>query len=122
MIIQGFISDRLGIETVDGRAVGGYLGNSCLADPHGHFLIPAVTLPPTRDDQPGSGWDDQMLLMADCVPSFYGPTHPETRIGDRSAATQYINDRRWSLYRQLVSPEHVDQATGERLRYPEQPE
>lgn len=115
-------SNRRGVETLDGKAVGGYLGNSCLADPHGNFLIPVMTLPPKREDQPGSGWNDHMLLMADCVPGFYGPTHPETKIHDKSAATQYINDRRRDLYRQLVSREHVDQATGEVKNYPEQPE
>jgi len=115
-------SNRRGVETLDGKPVGGYLGNSCLADPHGNFLIPVMTLPPKREDQPGSGWNDHMLLMADCVPAFYGPTHPETKIHDRSAATQYINDRRWNLYGQLVSGERVDQATGEIKNYPELPE
>jgi predicted amidohydrolase len=115
-------SNRRGSETLKGEVVGGYLGNSCLADPHGHFLIPVMSLPPQRADQPGSGWSDQMLLIADCVPSFYGPTHPETKIHDRSAATQYINDRRWDLYGPLVSREHVDQATGGVVPYPEQPE
>lgn len=115
-------SNRRGIETLDGQPVGGYLGNSCLADPHGNFLIPVVSLPPKREDQPGSGWNDHMLLLGDCVPAFYGPTHPETKIHDQSAATQYINDRRWDLYEPLVSREHVDQTTGEKKSYPEQPE
>jgi predicted amidohydrolase len=115
-------SNRRGVETLNGKPVGGYLGNSCLADPHGNFLIPVLSLPPEREDQPGSGWNDQMLLMADCVPAFYGPTHPETKIHDRSAATQYINDRRWNLYGRLVCAERVDQATGETRKCPEQPE
>jgi predicted amidohydrolase len=115
-------SNRRGIETLDGEIVGGYLGNSCLADPHGNFLIPITALPPEREDQPGSGWNDHMLLMADCVPAFYGPTHPETRIGDRPAATQYVKDRRWSLYGELVSPDYVDQTTGAARKYPSQPE
>jgi predicted amidohydrolase len=115
-------SNRRGIETLDGKVVGGYLGNSCLADPHGNFLISVTALPPEREDQPGSGWNDQMLLMADCVPAFYGPTHPETRIGDQPAATQYIKDRRWNLYGELVSPDYVDQAIGERRKYPDKPE
>lgn len=115
-------SNRRGTETLAGKVVGGYLGNSCLADPHGHFLIPVIPLPPQRADQPGSGWNDQMLLMADCVPAFYGPTHPETKIHDRSAATQYINDRRPDLYGALTAREHVDQATGTLTQYPEQPE
>jgi len=115
-------SNRRGVETLDGKPVGGYLGNSCLADPHGNFLIPVMTLPPKRQDQPGSGWNDHMLLMADCVPAFYGPTHPETKIHDRSAATEYINDRRWNLYGPLVFPEHIDQTTGKIKKYSEQPE
>ena len=81
-----------------------------------------MTLPPERDDQPGSGWNDHMLLIADCVPAFYGPTHPETKIHDRSATTQYIADRRWNLYKQLISPDHIDQDTGKPRTYLEQPE
>jgi len=115
-------SNRRGTETLNGETVGGYLGNSCLADPHGNFLIPVIPLPPQRDDQPGSGWNDQMLLIADCVPAFYGPTHPETKIGDSAAATQYLNDRRWDLYGTLTSRERIDQATGEAEPYPQQPE
>ncbi len=115
-------SNRRNGETVDGRLVGGYLGNSCLADPHGNFLIPVYPLPPEREDQPGSGWNDHMLLMADCVPSFYGPTHPETKIHDKSAATHYIPDRRWNLYGQLVSRDYVDQDTGEKKTYSDKPE
>ncbi|KAA6187959.1 nitrilase [Thiohalocapsa marina] len=115
-------SNRRGSETLHGKVVGGYLGNSCLADPHGQFLIPVMTLPPRREDQPGSGWNDQMLLIADCVPAFYGPTHPETRINDRSAATRYIDDRRWDLYGPLVAPERVDQDSGAVTPYPDQPQ
>jgi hypothetical protein len=63
-----------------------------------------------------------MLLMADCVPAFFGPTHPETKIHDKSAATQYINDRRPDLYRQLVARERVDQRTGAIVDYSAQPE
>ncbi len=115
-------SNRRGGETLDGKLVGEYLGNSCLADPHGNFLIPAYQLPPKRADQPGSGWDDHMLLIADCVPGFYGPTHPETTIHDKVAATNYVRDRRWNLYRQLVARRFVDQETGEEKSYPELPE
>lgn len=115
-------SNRRGVETLHGKIVGGYLGNSCLADPHGNFLVPVISLPPQREDQPGSGWNDHMLLMADCVPAFFGPTHPETKIHEKSAATQYINDRRPDLYRQLVARERVDQRTGEIVDYSAQPE
>lgn len=115
-------SNRRGAETLGGKVVGGYLGNSCVADPHGHFLISAFPLPPQRADQPGSGWNDHMLLITDCVPAFYGPTHPETQIRERSTATQYIPDRRPALYGQLVSPERIEQTTGATVRYPEQPQ
>lgn len=115
-------SNRRNGETVDGKLVGGYLGNSCVADPHGNFLIPVYPMPPAREDQPGSGWNDHMLLIADCVPGFYGPTHPETKIHDKQAATNYIRDRRWNLYQELVSPQYVDPETREEKTYSEQPE
>ena len=115
-------SNRRGNETLDGKLVGGYLGNSCLADPHGNFLIPVYALPPAREDQPGSGWDENMLLIADCVPGFYGPTHPETKIHDKPAATSYVPDRRWNLYGELVSEKHVDRETGEEVINPKDPE
>lgn len=115
-------SNRRKGETIGGKLVGEYLGNSCLADPHGHFLIPVYPLPLKREDQPGSGWNDHMLLMADCVPSFYGPTHPETQIHEKSAATAYIPDRRWNLYGELVSRDYVGQETGEAKNYPDKPE
>lgn len=115
-------SNRRGSETIDGKLVGGYLGNSCLADPHGNFLIPAYPLPPLREDQPGSGWDEHMLLIADCVPGFYGPTHPETTLHNKLSATHYISDRRPNLYAQLASEKHVDQDTGEEMISPQKPE
>lgn len=115
-------SNRRNGETIGGKLVGEYLGNSCLADPHGNFLIPVYPLPPARSDQPGSGWNDNMLLIADCAPSFYGPKHPETKIHNEWAATNYIRDRRWNLYGELTSPSYVDQKTGEEERYSDEPE
>lgn len=115
-------SNRRNGETVNGELVGAYLGNSCLADPHGNFLIPVYPLPPARPDQPGSGWNDHMLLIADCVPDFYGPTHPQTKIHDEAAATHYLPDRRWNLYGRLVSRHYVDQQTGEGKSYAEEPD
>ncbi|MEJ2716332.1 MAG: nitrilase-related carbon-nitrogen hydrolase [Deltaproteobacteria bacterium] len=114
-------SNRRNGETVGGNLVGGYLGNSCLADPHGNFLIPVYPLPPEREDEPGSGGNDNMLLIAECVPRFYAPTHPETKIHDKEAATHYIPDRRRNLYQRLVSLRCVDQNTGEEKKYSEQP-
>ena len=115
-------SNRRGLETENGEVVGGYLGNSCLVDPHGNFLLPEIPLPPRRTDKMGSGWDDHMLLIADCVPGFYGPTHPETLIHDTPAATHYFSDRRPELYGALTSRTYLDAETGELRHYPDQPE
>ena len=115
-------SNRRGVETDGGEVVGAYLGNSCLVDPHGNFLLPPISLPPARTDKPGSGWDDHMLLIADCVPGFYGPTHPETLLHDTEAATHYLSDRRPELYGDLTSKAYIDAETGESRRYPDHPQ
>jgi predicted amidohydrolase len=114
-------SNRRGLETENGEVVGGYLGNSCLVDPHGHFLLPEIPLPPQRADKPGSGWNDHMLMIADCVPGFYGPTHPETLIHDTLAATHYLSDRRPELYDALTSSTYTEAETGQTRHYPAQP-
>lgn len=114
-------SNFRGSETAEGQEVARYLGNSCLYDPHGHALLPETTLPPHRSDQPGSGWDEDMLLIADCVPSYYGPTHPETLIHDRPKATHYFEDRRRALYSPLTDASYIDPTTGQTVDYPEQP-
>ena len=114
-------SNRRGIEMQDGQVVGHYLGNSCLVDPHGQFLLPEIPLPPARSDKPGSGWNESMLLIADCVPSLYGPTHPETLIHDHLAATHYLSDRRPSLYGALTAQTYQDPVTGQTCHYPDQP-
>ncbi|MDD1651251.1 MAG: hypothetical protein LUO80_12800, partial [Methylococcaceae bacterium] len=93
-----------------------------LVDPHGHFLLPEIPLPPARADQPGSGWNDHMLMIADCVPGFYGPTHPETLMHDIVAATHYLSDRRPELYGELTAVSYIDAATGKTRSYPTQPE
>lgn len=59
-----------------------YLGNSVIADPHGQLMVAAR---PT----------DETLLITDCIPTDYGPTHP--------CNTNYIKDRRPSLYSELVA-------------------
>jgi predicted amidohydrolase len=69
-------SNRCGEETVDGEVVGKYLGNSVVANPHGELMVAAK--------------NEVTLLVADCIPSDYGPTHPE--------ATSYLHDRRPELY------------------------
>lgn len=69
-------ANRCGVETVDGREMAAYLGNSIVAGPHGDVLVAARAEP--------------TLLIADCVPADYGPLHP--------AGTRYLDDRRPELY------------------------
>jgi predicted amidohydrolase len=77
--------NRSGIETrrdANGHRVeiGLYLGNSIIAGPHGDIIL-----------QPRS---EETLLIADCLPGDYGPTHPEN--------TNYLDDRRPHLYGELT--------------------
>ena len=51
-----------------------------VADPHGQLLVAAR--------------NEVTLLIADCVPGDYGPTHPED--------TDYLKDRRPELYGEFV--------------------
>jgi predicted amidohydrolase len=69
-------SNRCLEETLKGEVVGKYLGNSMIANPHGEVMVAAK--------------NEVTLLIADCVPSDYGPTHPE--------GTNYLEDRRPELY------------------------
>jgi len=69
-------SNRCLEETLNGEVVGKYLGNSMVANPHGEVMVAAK--------------NEVTLLIADCVPSDYGPTHPE--------GTNYLEDRRPELY------------------------
>jgi 5-aminopentanamidase len=69
-------ANRCGIETVEGRPMAGYLGNSVVAGPHGDLLVAARS--------------EVCLLIADCCPADYGPFHP--------AGTRYPEDRRPELY------------------------
>jgi predicted amidohydrolase len=69
-------SNRCLEETLNGEVVGKYLGNSMIANPHGEVMVAAK--------------NEVTLLIADCVPSDYGPTHPE--------GTNYLEDRRPELY------------------------
>lgn len=77
-----FISycNRCGEETLEGQTVGRYLGNSILTDPHGGIIAAAA--------------NEETMLIADCIPSHYGSTHPEN--------TEYLMDRRPELYSELV--------------------
>jgi predicted amidohydrolase len=69
-------ANRCGEETVNGRVMAAYLGNSLICGPHGDVLAAARPEP--------------TLLIADCRPGEYGPTHP--------AATRYHEDLRPDLY------------------------
>jgi predicted amidohydrolase len=61
-----------------------YLGNSVIADPHGKVMTYARN-------------EDEVMLIADCISEDYAPTHP--------CGTNYIKDRRPSLYSQLIDEE-----------------
>ena len=69
-------ANRCGEERVANRVMAAYLGNSVIVGPHGDLLV-AATAEPT-------------LLLADCLPGEYGPTHP--------AGSRYLHDRRPELY------------------------
>jgi len=68
-------ANRCGEETVNGTAMAAYLGNSIICGPHGDVLVAARAEP--------------SLLLADCLPGDYGPTHP--------AGTRYLDDLRRDL-------------------------
>ncbi|MFZ0408447.1 MAG: carbon-nitrogen hydrolase family protein [Cyanobium sp.] len=69
-------ANRCGVEAVHGRPMAAYLGNSVICGPHGDLLVAARSEP--------------TLLIADCLPGDYGPTHP--------AGTRYHDDLRPELY------------------------
>jgi predicted amidohydrolase len=69
-------ANRCGEERVAGRPMAAYLGNSVIVGPHGDLLAAARAEP--------------TLLLADCLPGEYGPTHP--------AGSRYLDDRRPELY------------------------
>ncbi|MCT0217394.1 carbon-nitrogen hydrolase family protein [Synechococcus sp. CS-1329] len=76
-------ANRCGEESVDGQVRGAYLGNSVVAAPDGTLLLAAS--------------DEPTLLIADCRPGDYGPSHPE--------GTTYLSDRRTDLYGALAQPQ-----------------
>ncbi|MDC0336577.1 hypothetical protein OAN24_06770, partial [Pseudodesulfovibrio sp.] len=61
-----------------------YRGNSIIIGPHGDILIAA----PHQQDT---------LLVADCVPEYYGMTHPAPKY-------DYLRDRRPKMYAPLTAP------------------
>lgn len=74
-------SNRTGYETL-GSDKWLFQGNSVIADPYGKLLLAA-------------DHKQNTLLVADIVPSAYGPTHPED--------ANYLRDRRPRLYKELTN-------------------
>ncbi|MEM0967491.1 MAG: nitrilase-related carbon-nitrogen hydrolase [Verrucomicrobiota bacterium] len=74
--------NRCGYETRDGDSWH-YRGNSMVCSPHGEIIVAA-------------DHEQDTLLVCDCVPAFYGRTHP-------APDYFYLKDRRPELYGQLVS-------------------
>jgi len=91
-----------------------YRGNSIIYGPHGDVVVAA-------------NHDQDTLLVADCVPAYYGRTHPEPGFF-------YLKDRRPELYARLVAREarfvdltnrDLDEASdlgGEPFVYPDPPD
>jgi len=77
-------SNRAGYEKRDNNEWH-YSGNSIICGPHGDTLVSA-------------NHEQDTLLIADCVPAYYGMTHPAPKY-------YYLKDRRPELYRALVSNE-----------------
>ncbi|WP_295898800.1 nitrilase-related carbon-nitrogen hydrolase [uncultured Vibrio sp.] len=83
----------------NGSLSGIYLGNSVIADPYGELLVHANNMP--------------TLLIADCVPSNYLPTHPY-------GESDYIKDRRPELYSELTKMK-ATLPDGSTYHYPKNP-
>lgn len=62
-----------------------YRGNSIIYGPHGDILVEA-------------SHEQDTLLIADCIPAYYGMTHP-------APDYYYLKDRRPERYKQLTNPE-----------------
>ncbi|WP_309387146.1 nitrilase-related carbon-nitrogen hydrolase [Cerasicoccus frondis] len=85
--------NRCGYETRDGDSWH-YRGNSMVCSPHGEILVAAHN-------------EQDTLLVCDCVPAYYGRTHP-------APAYHYLKDRRPELYGQLLSKDakFIDTSNG----------
>jgi len=79
-------ANRCGYEQ-RGKDVWHYRGNSIVYDPHGEIVVAA-------------DHEQDTLLVADCIPAYYGDTHP-------APAYYYLKDRRPEMYGELVE-RHVD--------------
>jgi predicted amidohydrolase len=85
--------NRAGTETV-GPGTWRYRGNSIIVGPHGDIMVAAR--------------NEDTLLVGDCIPGDYGPTHPEGN---------YLRNRRPELYGKLVSME-IEAEDGYRYSTP----
>ena len=74
-------SNRAGYE-MRGKDQWHYRGNSIIIGPHGDVIVAA-------------GHQQDTMLIADCVPSYYGMTHPAPKY-------DYLRDRRPRMYRSLM--------------------
>jgi predicted amidohydrolase len=82
----------------DGETMSGiYLGNSTVADPLGQTMVIAENV--------------ETMLIVDCIPSDYPPTHPE-------GASDFFKDRRPELYAQLTSSSMMHNSEGKEYKYP----
>ena len=90
-------SNHVGFEHL-GKNKWHYQGNSVIANPHGQLLLKAFH-------------NQTTLLIADILPSDYGPTHPEK--------ANYLKDRRPRLYKELEK-DNVEFDGG--FHYPAYPE
>ena len=74
-----------------------YRGNSIIIGPHGDIIVEA-------------GHQQDTLLIADCIPAYYGMTHPAPKYN-------YLKDRRPRMYQPLTTPD-ADFVPGG-FKYPE---
>jgi predicted amidohydrolase len=76
-------SNRSGYEK-RGKDQWHYRGNSIIIGPHGDIIVQA-------------GHQQDTMLIADCIPAYYGMTHPAPEYN-------YLRDRRPRMYQPLTSP------------------
>ena len=76
-------ANRCGYES-RGKDKWHYRGNSIIIGPHGDVMVEA-------------GHQQDTLLVADCVPQYYGMTHPAPKY-------DYLKDRRPDMYAPLTAP------------------
>lgn len=88
-------SNRSGYEQ-RGKDEWHYRGNSIIIGPHGDIIVAANN-------------EQDTLLIADCIPGYYGMTHPAPKYN-------YLKDRRPGLYDELLK-KHVEFKGG--YTYPE---